>query len=170
MGSLAGFNTGGTHNVLVAKINDATGSTVTVAAAATPQAILDASLFLQDTNTTNGGLTFSGTTGKVSVATPAGFGKYMVMAAVGDVIGTNSSVLDVEIVAVSGGAAAAQKGIGARKTELATASRMSIGCAMAIVDLSAVGDTVEAQLRVGTNGHAGTFRDFALQLIKIGEV
>jgi hypothetical protein len=38
------------------------------------------------------------------------------------------------------------------------------------VDISAVGDTVEAQLRVGTNTHAGTFRDFALSLMKIGEV
>lgn len=168
--SLAGFNTGGTHNALIAKINDATGATVTVAASATPQAILDAALFLQDTNTTNGGLTFSGTTGKVSVATVAGFGKYLVQANAGDVIGTNSSVLDIEIVAVSGGAVAAQKGIGARKSELATASRMSMGTACAIVDLSAVGDTVEAQLRVGTNGHAGVFRDFALSLIKIGEV
>jgi hypothetical protein len=168
--SLAGFNTGGTHNVVVARINDDTGAVVTVAAAATPQAILQATLFVQDTNTTNGGLTFSGATGKVTCATPAGFGKYMVMAAAGDLIGTNSSVLDIEIVSVSGGAAAAQKGIGARKTELATASRMAIGCAVAIVDLSAVGDTVEAQLRVGTNGHAGTFRDFSLSLMKIGEV
>jgi len=168
--SLAGFNTGGTHNVVVARINDGTGSTVTVAAAATPQAILDATLFVQDTNTTNGGLTFSGTTGKVTCATPAGFGKYLVMAAVGDVIGTNSAVLDVEIVAVSGGAAASQKGAAARKTELATAARNSMGPAVAIVDISAVGDTVEAQLRVGTNGHAGTFRDFSLSLIKIGEV
>ena len=164
------FNTGGQPIAVIAKINDGTGSTVTVAAAATPQAILDATLFVQDTNTSNGGLTFSGTTGKVTVATPAGFGKYEVRAFVGDVIGTNSAVMDVEIVAVSGGAAAAQKGIGARKTELATASRMSMGAAFAIVDLSAVGDTVEAQLRVGTNGHAGVFRDFALVLVKIGEV
>jgi hypothetical protein len=104
------------------------------------------------------------------VATVAGLGKYEVLACAGDLIGTNSSVLDIEIVAVSGGAAAAQKGIGARKTELATASRMAVGPALAIVDLSAVGDTVEAQLRVGTNGHAGTFRDFALFLRKIGEV
>jgi hypothetical protein len=94
----------------------------------------------------------------------------MVQATIGDVIGTNSSVLDVEIVAVSGGAAAAQKGIGARKTELATAARNSMGAAFAIVDISAVGDTVEAQLRVGTNAHAGVFRDFALSLMKIGEV
>jgi hypothetical protein len=170
MASLAGFNTGGTHNVVVARINDGTGSTVTVAAAATPQAILDATLFVQDTNTTNGGLTFAGATGKVTCATPAGFGKYMVQAIAGDVIGTNSAVLDIEIVSVSGGAAASQKGVGARKTELATAARNGMSPAVAIVDLSAVGDTVEAQLRVGTNGHAGVFRDFALSLIKIGEV
>jgi len=164
------FNTGGQPVALIAKINDGTGATVTVAASATPQAILDATLFLQDTNTSNGGLTFSGTTGKVTVATPAGFGKYMVHAIAGDAIGTNAAVMDVEIVAVSGGAAAAQKGVGARKTEAATAARIGIVPAFAVVDLSAVGDTVEAQLRVGTNGHACVFRDFVLMLVKIGEV
>ena len=164
------FNTGGQPVVVLAKINDGTGATVTVAAAATPQAILDATLFVQDTNNSNGGITFSGTTGKFTVATPAGFGKYMVHALVGDVIGTNSAVMDVEVWAVSAGAAIAQKGIGSRKTELATAARNSIGPAFAVVDLSAVGDTVEAQLRVGTNGHAGVFRDFAVSLVKIGEV
>jgi hypothetical protein len=168
--SRSAFNTGGCPITFLAKINDGTGSTVTVAAAATPQAILDATLFVQDTNTSNGGLTFSGTTGKVTVATVAGLGKYEVLAVAGDVIGTNAAVMDVEIVAVSGGVAAAQKGIGARKTEPATATRVGMTPAIAIVDLSAVGDTVEAQLRVGTNGHAGVFRDFALFLRKIGEV
>ena len=167
---MPGFNTGGNAVVLAASINDGTGATVTVAAAATPQAILDASLFVQRHNTSNGGLTFSGTTGKITCATAAGFGKYKVMAIAGDLIGTNSSVLDIEIVAVEGGAAAAQKGTGARKTELASASRMSVSPAFAIVDISAVGDTVEAQLRVGTNGHAGVFRDFYLYMEKISEV
>ena len=164
------FNTGGTPIVLVAKINDGSGATVTVAAAATPQAILEATLFVQDTNTSNGGLTFSGTTGKVTCATVAGFGKYAVSAIVGDVIGTNSAILDVEIVAVSGGAGAAQKGIGSHKVELATAARIGMATAFAIVDLSALSDTVEVQLRVGTNGHAAVFRDFALVMQKIGEV
>ena len=164
------FDTGGSNILAVAKINDASGATVTVAATATPQAILDAALFLQDTNTSNGGLTFSGTTGKWTVATVAGIGKYEVMAVAGDVIGTNAAVMDVEIVAVSGGAAAAQKGIGAHKVEPATATRVGMTPAYAVVDLSAVGDTVEAQLRVGSNGHAGVFRDFALVLRKIGGV
>ena len=168
--SRSAFNTGGTPIVLVAKINDASGATVTVAAAATPQAILEATLFLQDTNTSNGGLTFSGTTGKVTVATVAGLGKYEVLAIAGDAIGTNAAVLDIEIVAVSGGAAAAQKGAAAHKVEPATATRVGLTPAYAIVDLSDVGDTVEAQLRVGTNGHACVFRDFSLVLRKIGEV
>lgn len=168
--SRAAFNTGGSPICFFAKINDATGSTVTVAFSATPQAILDATLFTQDANTSNGGLTFSGTTGKITCATVAGIGVYEVSAKCGDLIGTNSSVLDVEIVARENGAALAQKGIGARKTELATAARNAVGPAFAVVTLSAVGDTIEAQLRVGTNGHAGVFRDFALYVRKIGEV
>jgi hypothetical protein len=166
---MPGLNTGGQPVTLVAKINDGTGATVTVAAAATPQAILDATLFLEDTNTSGGGLTFDGATGVVTVATPAGIGKYEVFAFAGDLIGTNSAVLDVEIVASEAGASAAQVGIGSRKTELATAARNGIAPAYAVVDLSAVDDTVQANLRVGTNGHEGTFRDFALVMRKIGE-
>lgn len=167
--SLSGFNTGGTPVVLVAKINDGTGATVTVAAAATPQAILDATLFVEDTNTSAGGLTFDGSTGVVTVASPVGFGKYEVFAMSGDLIGTNSSVLDLEIMAIEGGAAIAQKGIGARKTELSTAARNGVAPAYAVVNLSAEGDSVQCNLRVGTNGHAGTFRDFALVMRKIGD-
>lgn len=167
--SKTAFNTGGNAVSLLAKINDGTGATVTVAAAATPQKILDATLFLVDDDNSNGGLTFSGTTGLVTVAEKFACGRYAVFAKTGDVIGTNSSVLDVEIVAVEGGAAEAQVGNGARKTELATAARNGMADAFAVVNLSAVGDTVGAQLRVGTNGHAGVFRDFALFLVKIGE-
>ena len=43
--SLAGFNTGGKPLALVAAINDGTGETITVAAAATPQAVLSATLY-----------------------------------------------------------------------------------------------------------------------------
>ena len=42
--SLAALNTGGTPLALVAQINDATGETITVAATATPQAILSSTL------------------------------------------------------------------------------------------------------------------------------
>lgn len=167
---MSAYNSGGCPIFATARINDNTGATVTVAAATTPQAILDATLFTETHNYSNGGLTFSGATGKYTVANATAFGIYEVEALVGDVIGTNSSVLDIEIVAVEGGAAAAQKGIGARKTELATAARNSVAPAKAMVTLSAVGDTVEAQLRVGTNGHAGVFRDFRLSLKKIADI
>ena len=167
--SLSGLNTGGTPVVLVAKINDGTGATVTVAAAATPQAILSETLFLEDTNTSGGGLTWDPATGVATVASPVGVGKYEVFARAGDLIGTNSAVMDLEIMAVEGGAAIAQKGIGARKTELASAARNGVAPAYAVVDLSAEGDTVQCNLRVGTNGHAGVFRDFALVMRKIGD-
>lgn len=160
----------GRDNFLLAKINDGTGETVTVAAAATPGVILSATLFTEDTNNTKGGLTFDGTTGKVSCATPAGFGKYKVSAICGDLIGTNSSVLDVELNHTPVGGSAAQFGIGGRKTELASASRMGGVQAIGVCTLDEVGETVDARLRVGTNGNAGTFRDFALVLEKIAEI
>lgn len=163
------INSGGTPVALVAAINDGTGETITVAAAATPQAIKSATLFSALANSSGGGITWDGTTGIATVAKAHAFGKYLVRAITGDVIGTNSAVLDVEIWAVQAGAAKAQVGIGSRKTELASAARNSIGPAYAVVNLSAIGDSVEAQLRVGTNGHAGTFRDFALEMVKIGE-
>lgn len=165
--SLAGFNTGGKPLALVAQINDGTGETITVAAAATPQAVLSATLYTAAKNNTNGALTFDGTTGVVTVALPAGIGEYEVMAIVGDGIGTNSSVIDIEIWASIGGAAKAQIGAGSRKTELSTASRMAIPAAYAVWAPTAVADTVEARVRVGTNGHALTIRDFSLIVRKI---
>ena len=163
------INSGGSPVAFVGTINDGTGEVITVAAAATPQAVKSATLFLEAGNTSGGGLPFDGTTGKVTVAKAHAFGKYLVEVITGDIIGTNSAVLDVEVWAKQAGATLAQAGTGSRKSELATAARNSIGPAFAVVNLSAIGDTVEAQLRVGTNGHAGTFRDFALKMVKIGE-
>lgn len=165
--SLAAFNTGGKPLALVAQINDGTGETITVAAAATPQAILSATLFTAAKDNTGGALTFAGTTGVVTVALPAAIGDYEVLAVVGDGIATNSAVVDVEIWASVGGAAKAQIGTGSRKTELATATRMGMPAAYAIFSPTAVNDTVEARVRVGTNGHALTLRDFSLIVRKI---
>lgn len=165
--SLAAFNTGGKPLALVAQINDNTGETITVAAAATPQAILSATLFTAAKDNTGGALTFAGTTGVVTVAVPNAIGDYEVLAIVGDGIATNSAVIDVEIWASVGGAAKAQIGTGSRKTELATASRMGMPAAYAIFSPTAVNDTVEARVRVGTNGHALTIRDFSLIIRKI---
>lgn len=165
--SLAGFNTGGKPLALAAQINDGTGETITVAAAATPQAILSATLYTAAKNNTNGVLTFDGTTGVVAVALPQGIGDYEVLAVVGDGIGTNSAVIDVEIWASIGGAAKAQIGAGSRKTELSSASRMSMAPAYAVWSPTAVGDTVEARVRVGTNGHALILRDFSFVVRKI---
>jgi len=166
--SLAALNTGGTPLALVAQINDGTGETITVAAAATPQAILSATLYTAAKNNAGGALSFVGSTGVVTVAQPAAIGDYEVFAIVGDGIGTNSAVVDVEIWASVGGAAKAQIGVGSRKTELATASRMGMPAAYAVFSPTAVGDTVEARVRVGTNGHALTIRDFSLIVRKIG--
>lgn len=165
--SLAGFNTGGTPIALIAQINDGTGETITVAAAATPQAILSSTLYTATKNNAGGTLTFTGSTGVVAVAAPAALGDYEVLAIVGDGIGTNSAVIDIEIWASVGGAAKAQIGAGSRKTELATASRMAIPAAYAVWSPTAVSDTVEARVRVGTNGHALTIRDFSLIVRKI---
>ena len=166
--SLAGLNTGGTPLMLVAGINDGTGETITVAAAATPQAVLSATLYTAVLDNTGGVITFDGTTGVATLAKDVGIGSYEVEAIVGDGIATNSAVIDVEIWASIGGASKAQIGRGSRKTELATASRMSMGPAYAVWSPTAVGDTVEARVRVGTNGHALTLRDFTLKIKRVG--
>lgn len=160
----------GESNFFLAKINDASGVAITVAAAATPDVILSSTLFTEDTNNTLGSLTFDNTTGKLSCAKASGFGKYRVSAIVGDMIGTNSGVLDVELYHTPVGGSAAQFGIGARKTELASATRMGGLQAIGVATLDAVGETIDVRLRVGTNGNGGTFRDFALVVEKIAEL
>jgi hypothetical protein len=167
--SLAALNTGGTPLMLVAGINDGTGETITVAAAATPQAILSATLYTATYNATGGLLTFTGSTGVVAVANSNALGAYEVLGIVGDGIATNSAVVDIELWASIGGAAKAQIGQGSRKTELASASRMAIPAAYAVWAPTAVGDTVEARVRVGTNGHALVIRDFSLIVRRIGQ-
>lgn len=161
------IGSGGKPVLLVAGINDATGETITVAAAATPQAIKSATLFTATLDNTGGILDFDGTTGVVTVD-DLGVGSYEVQAIVGDGIATNSAVIDIEIWASVGGAAKAQIGRGARKTELATAARNGIAPAFAIFSPTAVGDTVEARVRVGTNGHELVIRDFTLVVKKVG--
>jgi hypothetical protein len=165
--SLAGLNTGGKPLMLVAGINDGSGATITVAAAATPQAILHASLYTAVLDQTGGLITFDGTTGVATVANENAIGSYEVEAIVGDGIATNSAVIDIEIWASIGGAAKAQIGRGARKTELATAARNGIAPAYAVWSPTAVSDTVEARVRVGTDGHALTIRDFTLRIKRV---
>ena len=167
MSSLAAQNTGGTPLMLVAAINDGTGETITVAAAATPQAVLSATLYTAVLDNTGGVITFVGTTGVATLAKASGIGSYEVEAIVGDGIATNSAVVDIEIWASIGGAAKAQIGRGARKTELATAARNGIAPAYAVWAPTAISDTVECQVRVGTNGHAIVIRDFTLRVKRI---
>jgi hypothetical protein len=82
----------------------------------------------------------------------------------------NSSFHSVQVYAKEAGVAAAAKGAKALKTEPATAARGAVGCAYAIVDLSAVGDTCEIRLAVQTNGNAVTIRSASFAMVKIGEV
>jgi hypothetical protein len=165
--SLAAFNTGGTHNTVLVDVDNATGFTITVAASATPQVVTDA-LFTEKKNNTNGGITFAA--GVATVATPAGIGRYAVCASLGDALGVLSTFHFVQVYAKEAGVAAAVKGSKALRTEGAAAVRGSTGVAIAIVDLSAVGDTVEMRLGVQTNGNAILIRSAALELVKIGEV
>lgn len=167
--SLAALNTGGSHNTLLVDVDDGTGFSITVAASATPQAILNA-LFTEKKNTTGGGITFAAGTGVATVATPAGCGRYLVLANVGDSIGVNAAFHNVQVYAKENGVTAAAKGAKAHKTEGAAAARGSVGCAHAIVDLSAVGDTCEVRLGVQTNGNAITIRSATFCMVKIGEV
>ena len=167
--SLAALNTGGSHNAFRADVSDGAGFAITVAASTTPQAIFNA-LLTEKKNTTGGGLTFAVGTGVVTVATPAGCGRYLAIASAGNTQGVNASFHTIQFYAKEAGVAAAAKGTKAMKLEPAAAAQASCGVAMAVVDLSAVGDTVELRVGVQTNGNAITFRDLSIDLIKIGEV
>lgn len=167
--SLAALNTGGSHNAVHIDVNDGTGFAITVTTSGTPLVVKDA-LLTAKKNTTGGGLTFDAATGVVTVATPAGCGRYLAIAGAANTQGVNAKWHAVQFFAKEAGVAAAAKGTKARKLEPATAAQASCGVAMAVVDLSAVGDTVELRVDVETNGNAVTFRDLAIDLIKIGEV
>jgi hypothetical protein len=166
--SLAAFNTGGNHIALHVQCSDGTGFAIAPAAAATPEAIANA-LFAVDNNNTNGAITFATGTGKATVATQAGIGKYAVIAGVGDSIGQNGKYHTIQVYASEGGAAAAAVGPKAKKEEPATAVRSNVGTVVAFVDLSAVGDTVELRLGVETNADSVTIHDAFMTLVKIGQ-
>jgi hypothetical protein len=168
--SLAALNTGGNHSAVSVNVSDGTGFAITVAAAATPQAVLSSTLLTEKKNSTGGGITFAPATGVFTVATPAGLGRYLAIASAGNTQGQNSAFHNVQFFAREAGVAAAAKGIKAQKLEGAAAAQGNCGVALAIVDLSAIGDTVELRVGVQTNGNAITFRELEIDLIKIGEV
>jgi hypothetical protein len=165
----AALNSGGTQLALLAAISDGTGATETVAAAATPQVIAD-TLFTQRFNNTAGGLVWDPATGRATVTAPHGVGKYLVQLSAGNSIGVLSVWHEILLMAVQGGAAAAEVDCGrARKLEPGTAAQGGIpGTVMGIVDLSAVGDYVSPFVAVQTNGNAVVFRELNLVLTKIG--
>lgn len=163
-------NTGGDHVVFLASASDATGFAIAPAAAATPEVVKSATLLLEDENTSGGGLTYSTSTGKVSVATPAGIGKYLCRITAGDTVGQNGKYHTLQAYAVEGGEAVAAVGSKVKKEEPATAVRSAVGSVECIVNLSAVGDTVEPRLGVETNADSITIHDFTFSLVKIGEV
>lgn len=167
--SLAALNTGGNHSAVSINVSDGTGFAITVAAAATPQAIFNA-LLTEKKNTTGGGIVFAAGTGVATVATPAGCGRYLAIASAANTQGQNSAFHNVQFYAKEAGVSVAAKGVKPQKLEGAAAAQGNCGVAMAIVDLSAVGDTVELRVGVQTNGNAVTFRDLSIDLIKIGEV
>jgi len=168
--SLAALNTGGSHNAVSVNVSDGTGFAITVAAAATPQAVFSNTLMLERKNTTGGGITYAPATGVFTVATPAGCGRYLAIASAANTQGQNSAFHNVQFYAKEAGVSAAARGVKPQKLEGAAAAQGNCGVAIAIVDLSAVGDTVELRVGVQTNGNAITFRDLSIDLIKIGEV
>lgn len=168
--SLAALNTGGNHSAVSVNVSDGTGFAITVAAAATPQAVFSNTLMLERKNSTGGGITYAPATGVFTVATPAGLGRYLAIASAGNTQGQNAAFHNVQFFAREAGVAAAARGIRAQKLEGAAAAQGNCGVALAVVDLSAVGDTVELRVGVQTNGNAITFRDLEIDLIKIGEI
>ena len=168
--SLAALNTGGNHAAVNVNVSDGTGFAITVAASATPQAVFSASLLTEKKNHTGGGITFAAATGVFTVATPAGLGRYLAIASAGNTQGQNAAFHNIQFYARENGVTAAARGIKAQKLEGAAAAQGNCGVALAIVDLQAIGDTVELRVGVQTNGNAITFRELEIDLIKIGEV
>jgi hypothetical protein len=147
-----------------AGLNDRAGSglAITVAAAITPGVILGAA-FAQRSNNTQGGLVWSAAAGTLTVATVQAEGTYDIEVHAGDLTGTASSALDIGIYRNG-----TLVGSEARKTELSSPSRMSVAPAVARGVALVVGDVVTARLRVGTDGHVGTFRQLSLMAKKVG--
>jgi cysteine synthase len=147
-----------------AGLNDRAGSglAITVAAAATPGTILGTA-FAERRNNSEAGLVWVPAAGTLTVAKPQAAGIYDIEAASGDVISSNSAVLDLGI--YKNGTLVGNEG---RKTEPAAAARNGMGLAIAKGVTLAVGDVVTARLRVGTDGHVGTFRQLSLSARKVG--
>lgn len=162
------LNDGGNHISLEIKCSDATGFAIAPAAAGTAEVIKNALLAVDDNNTSSG-LTYSTSTGKVTAA-QGGLGKYLVTASIGDSIGVNAKFHTLQLFASEAGAAVAAVGSKVKKIEPATAVRGNVGTVQAIVNLSAVGDTVEPRLDVETSANSITIREMFFTLIKIGEV
>jgi hypothetical protein len=161
---MLGMNASGNQSLFMAQINDANGAAITVAASATPGVVLDP-LFTEVVNNTGPtgkkGLTFAVGTGLVTCAESWAAGKYLVTAVAGNAVGGNAANYAVGVYVGS-----TLQGIEARKVEPAAAVQSAVGPAVAVVTL-AVGDTVSARLRVGTNADVVTLRDFALVMQKI---
>jgi hypothetical protein len=155
-----------------AGLNDRAGSglAITVAAAATPEVVLG-SAFAERSNNSGGGLVWDAAAGTLTVALKQAEGRYDLEAVAGDIIGTNAAVLDLGIFKDPAGSdPAAVVGNESRKTELASAARNGIAPAVARGVSLEVGDVVSLRLRVGTNGHAGTFRQLSLAARKVASL
>lgn len=149
-----------------AGLNDRAGSglAITVALAATPGTVLGAA-FAQRHNNSQGGLVWDAAAGTLTVANKQAEGVYRLEAVVGSVIGTNSAILNIGIYV--GGDIAGNEGL---KTELGTAAQNPMGTAVAKGVTLEVGDVVTVRLRVGTNTHAGTFRQLSFSADKIASL
>ena len=166
---MASFNSGGNHLLCSALLRNDTGIEITVAAAATPQALLGTA-FASDEDDDSGGITWTPASGVFTVAAACGIGRYLARACLTDVKGTDAKYFFARIFAKEGGVAAAVRGPQLKRTEPATAVHAPLGVVEAIVDLSAVGDTVELRLGVETNGNDVTVKDCSFVLIKVGEI
>ncbi len=166
--SLVSVGSAGALAAIAAKIADATGVTITVTTAGTPVALLSATLLTQDQDLTGGGITFAAATGVFTVAKASAVGKYLAIASIGMAKGVNAKVPTAQWFAKEAGVTAAAKGSKATKTEPATAVDGNMGVAIAILNLSAVGDTAEVRLDSTTNADTVLVKQGHLVLVKIG--
>jgi hypothetical protein len=146
--------------VFSAAVDDGTGIAITVATAGTPLPLKGA-LFVQGANNSDGGLVWSATDGTLTVAKAQAAGTYEIEAVPGNTIGPNTGV---KIVHLSKNGA--RVGNISRAVEPAAAVQSGMASAKALVSL-ALGDVVEVDVDVGTNGHAVTFRQLVLTAKKL---
>lgn len=165
--SSSGLGGMGKLNRIGVKLSDATGVTITVTTAGTPVVLASATLMAVDQDDSAGSITFSPTTGVFTVAKQQGIGKYLAIANLGQVRGVNAKKVTGRIFAKENGVAAAAKGALAAKTEPAAAADGALGVVMAVVNLGAVGDTVEVRLDSTTSADTVVVKDCQFELIKI---